>query len=42
MSIAEAEDVAPDDLRVTYGPTTALEGCKRPACVAELIALHYR
>jgi acyl dehydratase len=42
VSIADAEDVTPDGLRVTYGVTTEIEGGKRPACVAELIALHYR
>ena len=42
VSIADAEDVAPDGLRVTYAVTTEIEGGKRPACVAELIALHYR
>jgi len=40
--IADAEDVAPDGLRVTYGVTTEMEGGTRPACIAELIALHYR
>ena len=42
VSIADAEEVAPDGLRVTYAVTTEIEGGKRPACVAELIALHYR
>jgi len=42
VTIADAEDVSPDGLRVTYGVTTEVEGGKRPACVAELIALHYR
>ena len=42
VAIADAEDVAPNGLRVTYGVTTEVEGGNRPACVAELIALHYR
>jgi acyl dehydratase len=42
VSIADAEDVLPDGLRVTYGVTIEIEGGKRPACVAEMIALHYR
>jgi hypothetical protein len=42
VTIADAEDVAPNGLRVTYGVTTEVEGGNRPACVAELIALHYR
>jgi len=41
-SIAEAEDVPPDGLRVSYRLVIEIEGGKRPACVAELIALHYR
>ena len=42
LTIAEAEDVPPDGLRVNYQLVIEIEGCKRPACVAELIALHYR
>jgi len=42
VTIADAEDVPPEGLRVTYGVTIEIEGGKRPACVAELIALHYR
>ena len=42
IRIADAEDVPPDGLRVTYGVTVEIEGGTRPACVAELIALHYR
>jgi acyl dehydratase len=41
-SIAEAEDVPPDGLRVSYRLVVEIEGGQRPACVAELIALHYR
>jgi len=41
-AISAAEDVPPDGLRVTYGVTIEMEGSQRPACVAELIALHYR
>ena len=42
VTISEAEDVPPDGLRVNYHLTIEIEGGKRPACVAELIALHYR
>jgi acyl dehydratase len=42
ISIAEAEDVPPDGLRVNYRMVIEIEGGQRPACVAELIALHYR
>jgi len=42
VTIADAEDVQPEGLRVTYGVTVEIEGGKRPACVAEVIALHYR
>src|SRR5712664_3023257 len=41
-SIAEAEDVPPDGLRVNYHMVIEIEGGQRPAFVAELIALHYR
>ncbi|HZR77421.1 MaoC family dehydratase [Bradyrhizobium sp.] len=40
--IVEAEDVPPDGLRVSYRITIEIEGGQRPACVAELIALHRR
>ena len=39
VRIAEAEEV-PNGLRVTYGVTIELEGSSRPACFAEMIALH--
>ena len=42
ISIAEAEDVPPDGLKVNYHLMIEIEGGQRPACVAELIALHYR
>jgi acyl dehydratase len=42
VTIAEAEDVPPDGLRVHYHLVIEIEGGKRPACVAELIALHMR
>src|SRR3954466_5641450 len=42
LTISEAEDVPPDGLRVNYHLVIEIEGGKRPACVAELIALHYR
>jgi acyl dehydratase len=41
-TIAEAADVPPDGLRVNYHLVVEIEGGKRPACVAELIALHLR
>ena len=41
-TIVEAEDVPPDGLRVSYRLVIEIEGGQRPACVAELIALHYR
>jgi acyl dehydratase len=41
-TIAEAEDVPPDGLRVHYHLVVEIEGGARPACVAELIALHLR
>ena len=42
VTVAEVEDVPPDGLRVNYHLMIEIEGGKRPACVAELIALHYR
>jgi acyl dehydratase len=42
VSIAEAEEVPPNGLRVSYRVVIEIEGGQRPACVAELIALHYR
>ena len=41
-TIAEVEDVPPDALRVHYRLVVEIEGGERPACVAELIALHLR
>jgi acyl dehydratase len=41
-TIAEAEEVPPDGLRVNYRLVVEIEGGARPACVAELIALHLR
>src|SRR6201986_1312445 len=42
VTIAETEDVPPHGLRVSYRLVIEIEGGQRPACVAELIALHYR
>jgi acyl dehydratase len=42
ITIAEAEDVPPDGLRVHYRLVVEIDGGERPACVAELIALHLR
>ena len=41
VGIAEAEDVPPNGLRVHYRVVIEIEGGKRPACVAEVIGLHY-
>jgi len=41
-TIAEVEELPPDGLRVNYHLVIEIEGRKRPACVAELIALHLR
>src|SRR6266700_6696775 len=38
-SIAEAEEVPPNGLRVHYRVAIEIEGGKRPACVAEVIGL---
>jgi acyl dehydratase len=42
VSIAEAEEVPPSGLRVNYRVVIDIEGGQRPACIAEVIALHYR
>ena len=42
VSISEVEDVGNDGLRVNYHLVIEIEGGARPACVAELIAIHYR
>jgi len=42
ITVAETEDVPPDGLRVNYHLVIEMEGGQRPACVADLIALHYR
>jgi acyl dehydratase len=42
VTVVQAEDVPPDGLRVNYRLTIEIEGGTKPACVAELIALHYR
>ena len=42
ITIAKAEDAPPSGLRVNYHMVIEIEGSQRPACVAELIALHYR
>lgn len=42
VSIGEAEDVLPGGLRVNYHLVIEIAGGQRPACVADLIALHYR
>lgn len=41
-TIAEAEEVPPDGLRVSYRLVIEIDGGQRPACIAELIALHLR
>ncbi|HYW64285.1 MAG TPA: MaoC family dehydratase [Bradyrhizobium sp.] len=42
VTVAATEDVPPNGLRVNYHLAIEIEGGQRPACVAELIALHYR
>ena len=42
VSIAEAGEVPPHGLRVNYRVVIEIDGGQRPACIAELIALHYR
>ena len=42
ISIAEAEEAPSNGLRVNYRVVIEIEGGPRPACVAEMIALHYR
>jgi len=42
VRIAAAEDAPPDGLKVTYGMTIEMADVQRPACAAELIAVHYR
>ena len=42
ITIAAIKDAPPDGLRVTYGVTIEIQGGKRPACVAEVIAVHNR
>jgi acyl dehydratase len=41
-SVAGTEDVPPNGLRVNYHLVIEIEGAQRPACVADVIALHYR
>jgi acyl dehydratase len=42
ISIVEADDAPQNGLRVTYRITIEIEDGERPACVAEMIAVHYR
>ena len=42
ISIKAADDALANGLRVTYGVTIEIEGGERPACIAEMIAVHYR
>jgi len=42
ISVGEVNDLVPDGLRVNYHLVIEIEGGQRPACVADLIALHYR
>jgi acyl dehydratase len=42
IRIEEATDAPPNGLRVIYRTTVELDGAKRPACVADTIAVHYR
>ena len=40
IGIAQAVDVPPNGLRVTYHTTVEIEGSERPACVADTIGVH--
>ena len=42
ISIKAADEASPNGLQVTYDITIEIEGGQRPACVAEMIAVHYR
>ena len=42
VSILAADDMPANGLRVTYGITIEIQDAQRPACVAELIAVHYQ
>jgi acyl dehydratase len=42
IAIAAADDAPPNGLRVTYRVTVEIEGGERPACIAEVISMHYR
>jgi acyl dehydratase len=42
ITITAAEDAPRNGLRVTYAVTVEIENRERPACVAELMAVHYR
>ena len=42
ITLAAAEDAGSDGLKVTYGIAIEMEGGQRPACIAEMIAIHYR
>jgi acyl dehydratase len=42
ITIVAAEDTPRNGLRVTYRVTTEIENRERPACMAELMAVHYR
>jgi acyl dehydratase len=42
ISIKAADDTSGNGLRVTYNITIEIEGGERPACIAEMIAVHYR
>jgi acyl dehydratase len=42
IAIKAADNVPANGLRVTYDITIEMEGGNRPACVAEMIAVHYR
>ena len=42
VTIAAAVDAPRNGLRITYGVTIGIGNRERPACMAELIAVHYR
>jgi len=42
VKIVATEESPNNGLRVTYGVSIEMEGGTRPACVAEVMAIHYR
>ena len=42
VKIVATEDSPNNGLRVTYGITIEMDGGERPACIADVLAIHYR